>query len=250
MKWRSAAVILHTSCSSLVLSASHFLAPRGRRRQRCAPRQAARSASGRSPIEAAPPPRGKAPRLLGCLHPGPELSLPRVRTLSALAFRAPGVYFPRECPLWGTGHHFLDAEPPRQARSLTHHEDVSPLLSPSPGLGLAHVLVQFWEEQPNGHFREAKVTRRSTPLGCALVVLSRPQSCHLPGLLKPVSQMGFDRDLFQAPRWERTVLTHTYPLHRQVAHAHLCVDPACLSWKTNKDTNSINICNPRLKHGV
>lgn len=82
------------------------------------------------------------------------------------------------------------------------------------------------------------------------MVLSRPQSCHLPGLLKPVSQMGFDRDLFQAPRWECTVLTHTYPLHRQVAHAHLCVDPACLSWKTNKDTNSINICNPRLKHGV
>lgn len=60
MKWRSAAVILHTSCSSLVLSASHFLVPRGRR-QVCF-RQASHRGSST--------PQGKGPPSPGLFAPG------------------------------------------------------------------------------------------------------------------------------------------------------------------------------------
>lgn len=50
------------------------------------------------------PPREEASRSpVPGLHPGPELSSPRVCTFSALVFRAPGVHFSREYPLWGAG---------------------------------------------------------------------------------------------------------------------------------------------------
>lgn len=69
---------------------------------------------------------------------------------------------------------------------------MSPLLSPSPGLGLTHALVQLWEEQPNGHFHEAKVTQHSVGMCTSWF------SFHL----SPVTSQAYSNLL---PRWASTL---------------------------------------------